>query len=886
MIKKIFLVHHTHTDIGYTDIQTRVFEDHIAFIDKVLDYCKRTDGYPDASKFQWTCEVSWQVRHYFKERPEKIKEFIQRVKEGRIEITGLYLNVTELCTAEELIRSLYFAKGLEKESGIRVVSAMNSDVPGISWGIPQILARAGIRYFSMAGNTIRAKKPTIPQPFYWVSPDGSGVLVWNYGSYTQGYELGLGESYKKTSELLSKEIEKLERKGYPYDAFCVRAALDNVSPHLEVSRIVKEWNEKHVLSKMVVSTNKGFFEYMERKYRHQIPSYQLAWPDWWADGNASAAYETGLSRETQRNLKIAEQLFALESLHGDYYPKRKIDEVWNNLMFFDEHTWGAASTYGPGSPIVKGGWAIKSSFIYNAAVEAERLLKRFKALWGINPGSKDLNLEIGLLKAEIDGLLEKVIVFNPLPQKRRTLIFFTLPEELLGKYLVVKDGKKIFPIQIEKVERDVPWRKEEARVSFVASIPSAGYKTFEVVSQKQTHKNIFIFGANSIENSFYKVSLDPVTGGMKSIYDKELKKELVDQESPHVLNQCIYEEVDSPQKRNPLEKREVIYNATSKVYGVTSPIKEESKFLRFSPVSSQIKKGKDGPLMASLIVQTKVKRCYKIIQEVILYQSLKRIDIINTLFKEETLDPEAIYYVFPFNFKSPQIRIETAGAVMRPESEQLPGSAKDYYSVQDWLTISGKDYSVVWVTREAPLVQFGEINTGKWLDRIAIKNGTLFSWVMNNYWYTNFKASQGGKTTFHYSISSCQGKINNSKAFAFAQECNIPATVLPFDKGSKRSLPDRKCSLLSLNKKNVILLALKMAEDGKGIVVRLQEIDGKDTKLKMSLPSRIKKVHLTDIVERNHRVLPLKNNSVRLKMEGFEICTLRLVTAPAFLVRK
>ena len=27
MIKKVFVVHHTHTDIGYTDIQTKVIED-------------------------------------------------------------------------------------------------------------------------------------------------------------------------------------------------------------------------------------------------------------------------------------------------------------------------------------------------------------------------------------------------------------------------------------------------------------------------------------------------------------------------------------------------------------------------------------------------------------------------------------------------------------------------------------------------------------------------------------------------------------------------------------------------------------------------------------------------------------------------------------------
>ena len=187
MIKKVFVVHHTHTDIGYTDIQTKVIEDHVDFIDKVLDYCKETDNYPEESKFRWTCEVSWTVKNYFKKRPERINEFIQRVKEGRMEVTGLYLNVTELYTAEGLIRSLYFAKELEKKYGIKVVSAMNSDVPGLSWGLPQIFSRAGIKYLSMAPNSIRAKRISVPQPFYWISPDESRVLVWtNHDSYEAG----------------------------------------------------------------------------------------------------------------------------------------------------------------------------------------------------------------------------------------------------------------------------------------------------------------------------------------------------------------------------------------------------------------------------------------------------------------------------------------------------------------------------------------------------------------------------------------------------------------------------------------------------------------------------------------------------------------------------
>jgi len=170
MIKKVFVVHHSHTDIGYTDIQAKIFRDHVKFLDQALEYCRETDGYPRDSQFRWTCETSWMAKNYLEHRPGKVREFIRRVKEGRVEITALYLNVTELYTAEELIRSIYFAKGLEKRYGIKIVSAMNSDVPGMSWVLPQVLAKAGIKYFSMSTNPIRSFRPEVPYPFYWASP--------------------------------------------------------------------------------------------------------------------------------------------------------------------------------------------------------------------------------------------------------------------------------------------------------------------------------------------------------------------------------------------------------------------------------------------------------------------------------------------------------------------------------------------------------------------------------------------------------------------------------------------------------------------------------------------------------------------------------------------
>ena len=99
----VYLAQHTHTDIGYTRPQTEILPEHLRYIDYALDYCDLTDSYPDDARFRWTCETSWAVREYLKGRPAaQIERLKKRVAEGRIEICGLMLNMSEIATESSL----------------------------------------------------------------------------------------------------------------------------------------------------------------------------------------------------------------------------------------------------------------------------------------------------------------------------------------------------------------------------------------------------------------------------------------------------------------------------------------------------------------------------------------------------------------------------------------------------------------------------------------------------------------------------------------------------------------------------------------------------------------------------------------------------------------
>jgi hypothetical protein len=134
---EIKLIQHTHTDIGYTRSQTDILAEHLRYIDYSLDYCDATDNYPDNAKFRWTCEASWPGDEYLKCRPAgQIERLIKRIKEGRIEVTGMYFNFDEL-PDEKILASSLAALGRIKEKGIPVSLAMQTDVNGNSaFGLP------------------------------------------------------------------------------------------------------------------------------------------------------------------------------------------------------------------------------------------------------------------------------------------------------------------------------------------------------------------------------------------------------------------------------------------------------------------------------------------------------------------------------------------------------------------------------------------------------------------------------------------------------------------------------------------------------------------------------------------------------------------------------
>jgi alpha-mannosidase len=799
----VYLLPHSHTDIGFTALQGRVLKNHVAYLDDVIRFCRDTDNYPEAARFKWNIEAGWSLDQFLRRRsPDQIEELARLLREGRVELSAWYLNLTDLFGHEELIRSVYSARSAARRFGFNVASAMNNDVTGFSWAVPQILRGAGVKYFATGINETRSRAPLRrPCAFWWEAPDGSRILHWNGEHYMfANFHLDLHLSADAAKEPVADYLAGLQDRGdYALDiiAFNISgSAIDNAPPNKALSDIVRDWNSRWAWPKLRLAVMREFFEDLEARYGTGLPVYRLGWPDYWTDGVASTAYETGLIRLTHDRLRAAESFAAFaSSLDSAFpYPREEIEEAYQSALLFDEHTWGSGGSIRfPDSEQARGQWAVKSAFAYAASEGTGHVLQA--------------SLDRMAFLIPTDGRFT-FAVFNPLPWTRSDVIRLVMPGRLaaMPEPLRLRDkrnGQRL-PCQIDR---------ENNILYFLArDMPALGYAvfTFAPAENKLEAKPGTIVQKSTIENEYYRVTLDPQSGGLISLFDKQLQVELVDPSSPYRLNQYIHE--------LPKGGRPAVDN-----------MEKLAEFDRASPASAVITPGLQGPVAYSLIVRTSARMCPRLEQEIILYDGLKRVDIINRLDKEETLAPEAVYFAFPFQVKGGTFRLEIADAVLKPEAEQLPGTVRDWYAVQNWVEVANNELSVVWAPVEAPLVQLGDINTGKWLTRLDPANAWIFSYAMNNYWMTNFKAGQGGRVNFRYAITSRPGGPDTVLSTHFGWEAHSPLIVQGLPSGNRGTLPGDSLSLLSLDQPNILVQAVKRAEDGQGLVVRLREIAGRKT---------------------------------------------------------
>ncbi|MBL0045189.1 MAG: hypothetical protein IPP33_12590 [Flavobacteriales bacterium] len=81
--RDIHLVHHSHTDIGYSHLQAEVEKIQNNNIWKALELIERTKDYPEGSRFMWNVESLWAVENFLGHRQRGGQAALHRGGEER-----------------------------------------------------------------------------------------------------------------------------------------------------------------------------------------------------------------------------------------------------------------------------------------------------------------------------------------------------------------------------------------------------------------------------------------------------------------------------------------------------------------------------------------------------------------------------------------------------------------------------------------------------------------------------------------------------------------------------------------------------------------------------------------------------------------------------------
>jgi len=837
---ELYMVQHSHTDIGYTRPQSEILAEHMRYIDYALDYCDQTDAMPDEAKFRWTCESAWVTREYLRSRPSsQIERFKKRIAEGRIEVTGMYCNMAEISDENIMVDFLQPLKEFGK-LGIPVKTAMQDDVNGIAWCMPDYFKNTGVKYLDMGINETRSLLPfSIPTCFWWEAPSGQRMLAFRADHYMTGNSFGIESKSIKAEKMLS-HLANLDEKKFPFDRIAIQFSgyrTDNAPPSTAACELIKQWNATHESPKLRLAVASEFFEYVENKYASILPVYRNAWLDWWTDGYGSTSRETAEVRKTQNMKQVDEGLFAMVAMMGgEQSPalETNIDHISENAIFFDEHTCGADESIShPYSENSTKQWLQKGAYAWEALKKVtllhEEALARFQPY--LKKADFPLIYVINSMGWTRSGDVNLFVDYEVLPVNKK------------AKIIDLSTGKEIPAQVLRKRAEGAYWVLE------VNDIPAMGYKALKiVVSDEQpiaeTGSNVEV-----LENQFYKVVINKTTGAISTLYDKDLMVELADSQNPYNIGQPVKE---------------------------TSAKRDKSPFIRTTVSNLKIEKGINGNVWESVTITSDLEGFEKgtkgapkgIEVEIRLYKNVKKVEFKYMAHKLIITDPEALYVAFPFTLPDSRIVFETIGGILS-QGQQLPGSSSDWNAAQNFVSVRGKKGQIIVVSNEVPLWQFSDFNMNKY-ERYPKPGKTwLYSYVMNNYWFTNFRAFQEGGFSWSYQLTSTADTTNTfATKYAWSERNPFPTRTFPAGTNELK-MPMMETIKITGPSNAMVVNSRPSFKNSESVLFHFRELEGKSAEL--TLESKIAGRPIRQMIVVNAIGKELGNPVQVVKLNPFEV---------------
>jgi hypothetical protein len=881
LIDAIYVIHHTHTDVGFTNDQPIFWEMQYRFIDEALRLIDRYAGNPPESRFRWTVETTCGLEAWLKTASSRdIDRLIAADRAGLIEVMAMQTNNTPLLNTAQLIESLRPVDRLRREYGLDIRHAMNCDINGQNWTLADILLDAGIEGFSMAINH-HFGGPPHPRPnvFLWQAPSGRTLPAHNGWQYSKANEFGLAnEDEDVFLEWLPKIESYLGGIGYPLPFIILEGFHpygDNGSAWGAFAEFACRWNETGRTPRIITATPRMFWERVRDHYA-DLETIRGDWTDYWNFGCISSARETSIALTSRSRLYRSDALFsALNTLSPAPSPlthwSRRTntlhrDDAWHALNLYGEHTWGADTAAN------------------DPQLEDSLAMENHKKNLAYTARSLSLLLERDAL-ADLSHFIPRndqtdLLIFNPLPWERT--ISGPVPKNVLIPRGLNDDpsssrhflGRMAQPTDFWTGRAQAGYYGGMGWMLQPTTVPAFGYT---VVGWDALTGMVEAVESDDavVENQRYRITFDTQRGGICSLFDKQLGHEWIDTSAGYPMHGFVHEEVADHETPEPRKRFfDIDWTTTTETNRGWHPGWEARHTVPEKLLFHKCYRLAFGAVVEQILEHAQIG---KISQRMYLPDDSDHIEFQSEWAMGTSIHPEATYLLFPFAIPNAQARFDTGGVAVRPHVDQLPGSCRDYFTVQGWVDFNNGEHGVTIATPENPMVQLGDFHFAKDQQEVTLERAMLLGWVTNNYWETNFPGAQPGVVTARYSILPYAGGFDEARAYRFAAESEHPHPVVQHlgEPAASELLPATG-TFLHLPQLPVLTLNLRASKEGCTLLTLFNASDQVQSTTVTSALIRIDTANRCDLFGNHLEMIPVQDGALELSIAPRQTLTIAI----------
>jgi alpha-mannosidase len=812
---------------------------------ETVDVVKRTfgtalqlmDEYPGYTYTQSAAAYNdWMADKY----PPMNDEIKKRIQEGRWEVVGgMWVEPDlNLPDGESTARSILIGKRwFQEHYGVDVHIGWNPDSFGYNWQLPQIYKKSGIDYFVTQKMSWNDTNPLPLKLFWWESPDGSKVLTYfphGYGDRNLN-PVHLSAELAQARTMAPGMTEMMDLYGVgDHGGGPTRDMLDDADHWMQPGKIAPKMEYGTALPylsemKKEVAPDSKVWNYRTiaegYQYPPQPPAGEISIPTW--DDELYLEFHRGVYT-TQANMKRnlrqapewtlnAEKYASLAWLDGDSYPGAELTDAWRKITFNGFHDLAAGS-----------GIAV----IYRDAQKDFNDVR-----WETNEIShKALNTVAARIDTRVAAGVP-VLVFNPLGWRRSGNVEVNVQMPGPAAEVSVLDSRgEVLPS--ETLAKDAHTNTFHLMVE-ARDIPAMGYEVLRVVPGKRVFASDLKVSGTTLENANLRVTVDPKTGCITGLYDKK----------------AGFETLAAGTCGNELEA----FKDTPKQYDAWNidPGTLDETPARLTQADS-VEVVEKGPTRAAIRV-TRTWQSSKFVQEIVLYSGSNEADVVNDIDWHET--HVLLKAAFTLSASAPFATYEIPfGTIERPTTRNNSWE-KGRFEVpaQRWADVGDAQHGFSLINES----KFGYDAVGNLLRLSLLRSPT-----------SPDPDADRGPHHFSYALYPHAGDWKRAMTVRHGWEFNYKLAAMQVE-AHTGTLPAEH-SFAAVSPDDVVLTAMKKAEDSDALIFHMYEWAGKNGEVDLTLPPGATGATETNLLEQPvGDPLAIKADRVAVPIRPYEILAIR-----------